>query len=134
MNSINLQPGIVVTSWWSEICTFGLVWGPLGLFLVAFCCSFGSAFGGGYFGLFLLPFCLAFWGCVQLVLYSMLPGGMEWLSGCFLCFLLTPIPHTLGGDGEMVWRPFRGMVSVVLARFSLGVGGGVPGVVRCGCF
>ena len=125
MNSINLQPGVVVTSWGSGICIFGLVWGLLGLFLGAFCCSFGSAFGGGYFGLFLLRFCLAFWGCVQLVLYSMLPGGWSGFPAVFFAFCSPS--SSIHGEG-MVWWPFWGVVSVVLARFSLGVGdsGGGP--------
>ena len=128
MNSISLQPEVVVTLWGSGVCAFGLGLGPLGAVSGAICCWFGSAFGDGYFGLSLLPFCLAFWGCVELALYSLLPGGMEWPSGHFCSLFAYPHPPYIGGLGNGL-ASVLGVVDAVLARFSPGAE-----VARIGCF
>ena len=107
MNAISLQPRTVVTCGGAGFVLLSWFWGLLGLFSGAFCCWFGSAFGGGYFGLFLLPFCPVFWRCVELVLYSLLPGVMEWPLGHFSSFVAHPILCTWMVGG-MVWRPFWG--------------------------
>ena len=52
MNSINLKPRVAVTLWGSGICAFGLVLGPLGAVLSAFCCWFSSVLRVAILGCF----------------------------------------------------------------------------------
>ena len=52
MDSISLQPGVVVICGGAEFVPLTWFWGILGLFLGAFCCWFGSAFRWQFWAIF----------------------------------------------------------------------------------